>query len=76
MESPVPENAPSGLELQIEKPEEDIPGDFKGPIPRQGIDTLYDPKLDLPSYKFPTLDLLNDYGGESVAVRKEELEAN
>ena len=29
-----------------------------------------------PIYKYPTLDLLNDYGGESVNVRKEELEAN
>ena len=40
------------------------------------IETRYDPTLDLSSYKYPTLDLLNDYGGESVNVRKEELEAN
>jgi len=66
----------SGIELQIEKPEEATDLEMKGPIPRQGLDTLYDPTLDLPSYKFPTLDLLSDYGGESIAVRKEELEAN
>ena len=66
----------SGLELQIEMPGKDDKGARNGPIPRQGLDTLYDPTLDLPSYKFPTLDLLNEYGGESVAVRKEELEAN
>jgi len=68
--------SPSGIELQIERHEESVPKDIKGPIPRQGLDTLYDPTLDLPSYKFPTLDLLSDYGGEFIAVKKEELEAN
>ena len=43
---------------------------------RQGLDTPYDPRLDLPHYKFPTLDLLNDYGGDKVNVQKEELENN
>ena len=66
----------SGVELLIERPEEESQGDITGPIPRQGLDTLYDPTLDLPSYKFPTLDLLNDYGGDTVAVKKEELVAN
>ena len=36
----------------------------------------YDPTLELSSYKFPPLNLLSDYGGESINVRKEELEAN
>jgi len=71
----LPQHVP-GIELQIEKPAEETDNEMRGPIPRQGLDTLYDPTLDLPSYKFPTLDLLSDYGGESVAVRKEELEAN
>ncbi len=66
----------SGLELQIERIEEAAAPEVKGPVARQGLDTLYDPTLDLPTYKFPTLDLLSDYGGESVAVKKEELEAN
>ncbi len=70
------EEAATGIELQIERPEDDVQSEAKGPVARQGLDTLYDPTLDLPSYKFPTLDLLSDYGGESVAVRKEELEAN
>ena len=43
---------------------------------RQGLETVYDPTLDLPHYKFPTLDLLNDYGGDKVKVQKEELETN
>ncbi|MCF8364680.1 MAG: DNA translocase FtsK [Bacteroidales bacterium] len=43
---------------------------------RQGLDTEYDPRLDLPHFKFPPLDLLNDYGSAQVKVQKEELEAN
>lgn len=43
---------------------------------RQGLDTDYDPRLDLPHYKFPTLDLLNNYGSDTINVRKEELEEN
>lgn len=40
------------------------------------IDSRYDPTLDLSGYKFPPLDLLNDYGGDAINVQKEELEAN
>ncbi len=36
----------------------------------------YDPTLDLPSYKFPTPELLNEYPDKKVQVTKEELEAN
>ena len=36
----------------------------------------YDPKLDLSSYKLPTLDLLEDYGGRQLSINKEELENN
>ena len=36
----------------------------------------YDHRLDLASYKFPTLDLLEDYGSGKIAVNSEELEAN
>ena len=36
----------------------------------------YDPTLDLSSYKLPTLDLLEDYGGRQLSIDKEELEAN
>jgi S-DNA-T family DNA segregation ATPase FtsK/SpoIIIE len=44
--------------------------------PSSGADTLYDPTLELRNYKFPPLNLLNDYGSESLNVNKEELEAN
>lgn len=36
----------------------------------------YDPTLDLGSYQFPSLDLLNEYDSGHVKVTKEELEQN
>ena len=36
----------------------------------------YDPTLDLASYKYPPLSLLNDYSNSSVKVSQEELQLN
>ncbi|PSL05736.1 FtsK/SpoIIIE family DNA translocase [Cecembia rubra] len=36
----------------------------------------YDPKLDLPQYQYPTLDLLNEYDFQKVTVSRQELEEN
>jgi DNA segregation ATPase FtsK/SpoIIIE, S-DNA-T family len=36
----------------------------------------YAPELDLPDYKFPTLDLLEDRATETISLDKEELEKN
>lgn len=36
----------------------------------------YDPTMDLPSYKYPTLDLLNEYDFQKVTVSRQELEEN
>lgn len=36
----------------------------------------YDPKLDLSSYKFPVIDLLEKHGNSTISINKEELEAN
>jgi S-DNA-T family DNA segregation ATPase FtsK/SpoIIIE len=68
----------STIELQIEKPVEERVAETEGPGGkiRLGLDTRYDPTLDLPNYKFPTLDLLRDYGGDEININKEELEAN
>ena len=41
-----------------------------------GLDTCYDPKLELSDFKLPPLDLLRDYGDDSSVVDREELEAN
>ncbi|RYE13541.1 MAG: DNA translocase FtsK, partial [Sphingobacteriales bacterium] len=37
---------------------------------------MYDPKLDLASYQYPPLDLLENYGSNKISVNSEELEAN
>jgi S-DNA-T family DNA segregation ATPase FtsK/SpoIIIE len=44
----------------------------------KSIDKLenYDPTLDLGTYQYPTLDLLNDYDTRGGQVTKEELEQN
>ena len=36
----------------------------------------FDPTLELSDYKFPTLDLLRDYGNENITIDQEELELN
>lgn len=41
-----------------------------------GLDTLYDPKFELSSFKLPPLDLLKDYGDGTAVVDRNELEAN
>jgi len=41
-----------------------------------GLDTLYDPKFELSSYKLPPLELLKDYGDGTAIVDRNELEAN
>ncbi len=37
---------------------------------------LYDHRLDLGNFRFPTIDLLKDYGNQEISVNKEELEEN
>jgi S-DNA-T family DNA segregation ATPase FtsK/SpoIIIE len=48
----------------------------RGPLDRQTVDTVYDPALDLPDYKFPPLELLSNYGDGTITVERSELEAN
>ena len=40
------------------------------------IDTPYDPHYELSDFKFPTLDLLRDFGDKRAEVSNEELESN
>ena len=41
-----------------------------------GIETVYDPKLELSDFKLPPLDLLKDYGDGTNVIDRDELEAN
>ncbi|MCF6170308.1 MAG: DNA translocase FtsK [Bacteroidales bacterium] len=65
------------LELMIEKPvvEETVKPSVK-PGDHFGIDTEFDPRLDLPDFKMPPLDLLVEYDNGNISIDKEELETN
>ncbi len=71
----------NGPELTIETPTGDTPIEENGengdePKEHYTVDEPYDPWLDLPHYKFPPLNLLEDYGSDEIRVQKEELELN
>jgi S-DNA-T family DNA segregation ATPase FtsK/SpoIIIE len=54
---------------------EEVPS--KEDLPDESLKNFnYDPKLDLSSYKYPGLDLMNEYEVGKIQVTKEELEAN
>lgn len=57
-----------GLSLEIEVKEDDVfTGDLLQP---------YNPKLSLSNYKFPTLELMKDYGNNEPTINEEEQNAN
>ncbi|MBK7028567.1 MAG: DNA translocase FtsK 4TM domain-containing protein [Bacteroidales bacterium] len=60
--------------LKIDEPEEEA--ETNDTPEHHTIDTPYDPTLDLGTYQLPGIDLLDEYGGGSINVNKEELEAN
>jgi S-DNA-T family DNA segregation ATPase FtsK/SpoIIIE len=64
------------IELTIENLTPSNNGDITSTAEHKTIDTEFDPKLDLPHYKFPTLELLDDYGDGIINVKQEELEQN
>jgi len=55
---------------------DDSDEDFLKDIPVGSLDTLFDPRLDLPDYKSPGLDLLEDYKDKIYDVPRDELEMN
>ena len=65
------------LELLVEQTKIEQPS-TPTPLPGEhfGIDTEFDPTLDLADYKLPPFDLLEDYDKDNVLVSKEELEVN
>ncbi|PPL01421.1 FtsK/SpoIIIE family DNA translocase [Parapedobacter indicus] len=88
---PKPEEVKDGLDFSIERPEEKLKNELitppltVSPIKEEKPSTAdelvekvgqYDPKLDLSSYQYPTLDLLRDYGSGKITVNNHELEAN
>lgn len=76
-EEPEPIEPPKAAEeeedmvLEIEEKKEVETGEE---IERQSIDTPYDPRLDLRDFKFPPIELLEEYTSSKTEVTKEELE--
>lgn len=80
-EKPKPE-----LKLEVEEPVKKTEPEFVIEEPKTDTDILaeqlveekgvYDPTLDLSNYKFPPLELLNEYEIGKVQVTQEELNAN
>jgi S-DNA-T family DNA segregation ATPase FtsK/SpoIIIE len=80
-EKPKPE-----LKLEVEEPVKKTEPEFVIEEPKTDTDILaeqlveekgvYDPTLDLSNYKFPPLELLNEYEVGKVQVTQEELNAN
>lgn len=67
-----------GFDFKVEVAEEkddidEIQQKSQDLIAKQGY---YDPTLDLPHFKMPTVDLLKDYGNEGISINKDELEEN
>jgi S-DNA-T family DNA segregation ATPase FtsK/SpoIIIE len=75
----VPEKMDNGaekVELVIENtPKEETVDNGKN-MEHHTVDTAFDPRYELRDYKFPTLDMLNDYGGKKSEIDEEELNAN
>ncbi len=69
-EEPVEETP---FEINDEVVKEPWPDLEEGELP---VMENYDPTLDLGTYRYPTLDLLNEHPNSKVQVTKEELEAN
>ncbi|MXV37870.1 DNA translocase FtsK [Flavobacteriaceae bacterium Ap0902] len=85
----IPETSPTIKEIIIEPHEEDevsmtVEAIKEEEMVEENLSTdlvkkygQYDPRLDLPKYKFPSIDLLKDYkSGHNINIDKEELEVN
>lgn len=73
-------NFDRGVELEAEKavPELTIEKTEEEKKSEQLVEQFgtYDPTLDLASYKYPHLELLENYGSNKISVNADELEAN
>ncbi len=71
-----PAETESDVKLEIEQtPKEEIVEKPKN-MEHHTLDTPFDPRYELRDFKFPTLDMLKDYGDKKSEINNEELEAN
>ncbi len=67
----------NGLEIIVPKEEIAADGEQIEQLNHYTIDTPFDPRLDLSNYKFPSIDLLDEYEQSAGSmVRESELHAN
>lgn len=63
-----------------EVPQSDISLDIEEPIEEkiaaENLNYNFDPVLDLPKYRYPELELLEEYSNDGVSINTEELERN
>lgn len=59
------------VEMDIEKVKEEV---VVKEIEHKGLNTSYDPTLDLSGYVFPTLEILEEHGDGEITINKDELE--
>ncbi|MCB9242023.1 MAG: DNA translocase FtsK 4TM domain-containing protein [Flavobacteriales bacterium] len=71
---PVAEKS-NDLDLEINRTveEEIVEEPVVKPIEHQGLDTEYDPRLDLSSFKFPEIQFLNEYADSKTEVSEDDL---
>lgn len=61
----------SGMDMEVERGETEEATTEE--TTRQGLDTVYDPTLDLKGFQFPTTELLNDYAEQKTEVSEADL---
>ena len=88
--TPVQQVTEVAMEVTTQPEEEDPAPEMKIEVKavpeEETVDTLsrelvekygaFDPTLELSGFKFPTLDLLKDYGSSTITIDEDELEAN
>jgi len=81
VDKPLPkskETVPLELEIKTvpDVVEEEVVKASTAPAKKQGLDTQYDPVLDLRDYLYPSIDLLEAHGSEKIVQDPAELQAN
>jgi len=76
--TPSLENTPSQDDIAIEVNTAEKEESLDSNLAQELVEKhgFFDPKLELSKYRFPTLDLLKDYGEGSITINQEELEQN
>ncbi len=77
IETPVAEIMPPAVDEPVA---DDLALDIEEPIEEkiaaENLNYNFDPVLDLPNYKYPELNLLEEYSNETISINTEELERN